>query len=190
MRRVCQVIRKVFPSDNIIMLVHVYGADLVYCRKLLAFSRVHCHQVTDQDRMIEEIVYIWTNPHISCQQFRTCLLWFYYTIEETRPSCYLNSNLKIFFSHTYRPNSPIILKFCTEHGSVTAMLCAKFQNDLTIGINVVLFFRLCLRWILFRYSVLWWHFVKQEQSTIYFISFYITKTFSFAFISLSWELSW
>ena len=26
----------------------------------------------------------------------------------------------------------IILKFCTERGSYTAMLCAKFQNDTTI----------------------------------------------------------
>ena len=24
---------------------------------------------------------------------------------------------------------PIILQFCTEHGSITAMLCAKLQND-------------------------------------------------------------
>ena len=31
---------------------------------------------------------------------------------------------------SYFSNFPIILKFCTEHGSVTAMLSAKFQNDL------------------------------------------------------------
>ena len=27
---------------------------------------------------------------------------------------------------------PIILQFCTEHGSDIAMLCAKFQDDWTI----------------------------------------------------------
>ena len=26
-------------------------------------------------------------------------------------------------------NNPIVLKFCSEHGSITFMLCAKFQND-------------------------------------------------------------
>ena len=29
------------------------------------------------------------------------------------------------------PSCQIILKFCTEHGSITAMLCANFKNDLT-----------------------------------------------------------
>ena len=29
-------------------------------------------------------------------------------------------------------NCTIILKFCTKHGSFTAMLCAKFQNDLVM----------------------------------------------------------
>ena len=32
---------------------------------------------------------------------------------------------------------PIILKFCTEHGSYTAMLCAKFHNDQTTGFDVM-----------------------------------------------------
>ena len=30
---------------------------------------------------------------------------------------------------TFNFSSTIILKFCTGHGSITAMLCAKFQND-------------------------------------------------------------
>ena len=165
--------RKVFPSDNITMFDHVYGADPVYCRKLLAFSRVHCHQVTDQDRMIEEIVYILMNPYISCQWSRTCLLWFYHNRGNLSKLLLKFKSHNILFLQRYQPNSPIILKFCTEHGSVTAMLCAKFQNDLTIGINVVFFLDLCLRWILFWYSVLWWHFVKHEKSAIYFFSFYI-----------------
>ena len=32
-----------------------------------------------------------------------------------------------FFDDTHP--CPIILKFCTQHGSYTAVLCAKFQND-------------------------------------------------------------
>ena len=31
--------------------------------------------------------------------------------------------------HNTRFNCPIILKFCTEQGSITAMLCVKYQND-------------------------------------------------------------
>ena len=33
--------------------------------------------------------------------------------------------------------SQIVLKFCTEHGSITAVLCANFQNDLTNGMDVL-----------------------------------------------------
>ena len=29
-------------------------------------------------------------------------------------------------------NGPIVVKFCTEHGGITTVLCAKFQNDWTI----------------------------------------------------------
>ena len=35
--------------------------------------------------------------------------------------------------HNIHFNCPIILKFCTEHGSITAVLCAKFQNDWASG---------------------------------------------------------
>ena len=38
---------------------------------------------------------------------------------------------EIFFAHNICFIYPIILKFCTEHGSITAVLCAKFQNDRT-----------------------------------------------------------
>ena len=38
-------------------------------------------------------------------------------------SCKILSVLKLFL------NSPIVLKFCTEHGSDTAVLCEKFQKD-------------------------------------------------------------
>ena len=36
---------------------------------------------------------------------------------------------EILFDHNIRFNCPIGLKFCTEHGSDTAVLCAKFQSD-------------------------------------------------------------
>ena len=36
---------------------------------------------------------------------------------------------QILSIHNIHFSCPIILKFCTEHGSITAMLCAKFQND-------------------------------------------------------------
>ena len=35
---------------------------------------------------------------------------------------------KIWFAHCLFTTHPIILKFCTEHGSYTAVLCAKFQK--------------------------------------------------------------
>ena len=34
-------------------------------------------------------------------------------------------------AHNFFLSSPIVLKFCTEHGSDTPMPCAKFQNDWT-----------------------------------------------------------
>ena len=39
---------------------------------------------------------------------------------------------------------PINLKFCTEHGSITAMLCAKSQNDWTTKIKI---FCTCETWV-------------------------------------------
>ena len=33
------------------------------------------------------------------------------------------------FVHNIRFNCPIVLKFCTEHDSITVVLCAKLQND-------------------------------------------------------------
>ena len=51
----------------------------------------------------------------------------------------------------------IILKFCTEHGSGTAVLCANFQNDLTSEIDVLDewgFMRFEFRMSLDRYPIL------------------------------------
>ena len=36
---------------------------------------------------------------------------------------------QILLAHNLFFSCPIILKFWTEHGSDTAMLCTKFQND-------------------------------------------------------------
>ena len=36
---------------------------------------------------------------------------------------------KMFLVHAIHFSDLIILKFCTEHGSITAMSCAKFQHD-------------------------------------------------------------
>ena len=41
----------------------------------------------------------------------------------------LNSNHKNLSGHDICVKNSIILQFCTEHGSITAVLCAKFQND-------------------------------------------------------------
>ena len=38
---------------------------------------------------------------------------------------------EILFIHNIHFSDQIIFKFCTEHGSNTAVLCAKFHNDLT-----------------------------------------------------------
>ena len=38
---------------------------------------------------------------------------------------------EISFANILFISYPIVLKFCTEHGSDTAVLCAKFQNDWT-----------------------------------------------------------
>ena len=44
----------------------------------------------------------------------------------------LNSKFcEISFAHNNYFCHPIILRFCSEHGSFAAMLCAKFQNDWT-----------------------------------------------------------
>ena len=46
----------------------------------------------------------------------------------------LLSNLNPLFVHSYLLNYSIVLKLCTEHGSITAVLCAKFPNDWTTEI--------------------------------------------------------
>ena len=40
-----------------------------------------------------------------------------------------SSETQVSFAHNIHFSCQITLKFCTEHGSITAMLCAKFKND-------------------------------------------------------------
>ena len=54
----------------------------------------------------------------------------YYRIYPPKTHFKIKSH-KILLVHNIHFSCQIILTFCTEHGSVTAMLCAKFQNDLT-----------------------------------------------------------
>ena len=52
----------------------------------------------------------------------------------------------------------IILKFCTEHDSITAVLCAKFQNDQVIARLVIgkwFLWDLSSRWVLQGYCIMW-----------------------------------
>ena len=44
---------------------------------------------------------------------------------------------EISFAHDLFISNPIILKFCTEHGSDTVVLCAKFQSDWTTQMDVM-----------------------------------------------------
>ena len=44
---------------------------------------------------------------------------------------------EISFAHNSCFSWPIPLKFCTEHGSITAVLCAKFQTDWIIEMDVM-----------------------------------------------------
>ena len=51
------------------------------------------------------------------------------------------------FAHYTFFNYPIVLKFCTEHGSVTAVLCATFRNEWITETDVI---RGCAR---FEYKI-------------------------------------
>ena len=44
---------------------------------------------------------------------------------------------EISFIHNLLLSHAIILKFCPEDGSITAVLCASFQNDLTTEMDVM-----------------------------------------------------
>ena len=48
-----------------------------------------------------------------------------------------SKSCEILFAYKSFLRDSIVLKFCTEHGSDTAMLCAKFQNNWTIQVDVM-----------------------------------------------------
>ena len=61
------------------------------------------------------------------------------TIQDPLPS-EIHPKLKfreISFTNKVLRSCQIISKFCTEHGSVIAVLCAKFRNDLTTEIGLM-----------------------------------------------------
>ena len=53
---------------------------------------------------------------------------------ETHPKL---ESREISFEHILLLNRAIVLKFCTEHGSITAVVCANFHNDLTTEMDVL-----------------------------------------------------
>ena len=57
--------------------------------------------------------------------------WGHCAIKDIHLNLILNSNLLKYSSTITSFICPIVLKFCTEHSSITAMLCAKFWNDQT-----------------------------------------------------------
>ena len=50
---------------------------------------------------------------------------------------------KISFAHTSHFNWLIILKFCTWHASGTVLVCVKFQNDSSAGMDLIVSYILC-----------------------------------------------
>ena len=44
---------------------------------------------------------------------------------------------EISYDHNLFLSYSFVLKFCREHGSITAVLCAKFQNDTTKETNIM-----------------------------------------------------
>ena len=61
---------------------------------------------------------------------------------------------EIALAHNLFPSCQIVLKFCTEHGSITAVLCANFQNYLTYELDVMGERDLSLRRVLDGYSIM------------------------------------
>ena len=49
---------------------------------------------------------------------------------------YILKSLEILSIHNIHFNYPTIFEFCTEHGSDTAVLCAKFEKDWTTNKKV------------------------------------------------------
>ena len=46
-------------------------------------------------------------------------------------------SIEISFAYNVILHCQIVLQFCTEHGSMAAVLCGKFLNDLTTGMDVM-----------------------------------------------------
>ena len=88
-----------------------------------------------------KIHYIWSQCHHPWHRFCLCnpihasCWWLHIVNEGTITECTSKTQLRfneILLVLNINFNCQIVLKFCSEHGSDTAMLWAKFQNDLTI----------------------------------------------------------
>ena len=110
----------------------------------------------------DAIFVIWnliTGPLVPCPSFQNKHL--------SRVLCKIGSvfethlklkSREISFVHNTRFNNPIVLKFGTDHGWITAVLCAKFQNDWTTEAKVMDergFARFALRWVADGYPILY-----------------------------------
>ena len=51
--------------------------------------------------------------------------------------CETHLKTQNLFAYNLSLSSPVVLQFYTEHGSDTAVLCAKFQNEWTTETNVM-----------------------------------------------------
>ena len=70
------------------------------------------------------------NLHIACHPAYGAVV----ISPETSFSLTYRGNL---FGHSINISWPIVSKFCTEHNSCTAVLCAKFENDLAMKRRVM-----------------------------------------------------
>ena len=91
-------------------------------------------------------VMVWYHQATS-QYLSQCWPWFILSYGVTRPQFKCG---KISFTHNLFVSCQIVLKFYTEHGNDTAILCTQFRNDLTTEIGFMEeqdFVRFGLRWV-------------------------------------------
>ena len=92
---------------------------------------IHKHNVMRQAMGVGNNIKVLSAP--------TCILFLGGCYNRALRKFISNSQLlcQIPFAHNSFISCQIVLKFCTEHGSVTAMLCTKFQNDLISEMDVM-----------------------------------------------------
>ena len=74
----------------------------------------------------------WTRIYVRYEPVGCCNM-------EYPPETYIKlKSREILFGHNSLLICRIVLKFCTQHGSITAVLCANFQNDLTDEMHILI----------------------------------------------------